>query len=188
MIFILLVLLAVGVSAAVVYKIYFTKKSDEKVYIKQDLQNIILAEEVIRFSYDFIPEVYNSMILFNNQIILLENEIKRLSALGEQFPDQIKISEKEMKSLEKEKTKLKQTYEKLEKRVESLYVSYRVNQETGIQQIEEQKKDIIESVNNALAPSLELTRRLTLPEEKIPDGFLKGTLYKIRKKVNTVIK
>jgi len=194
-IFACLILAAVGVSASVVYKIYFAKKSsvekivEKRVYVKQTLPNIILAEEVIRFTYDFIPEVYDSLVLFNSQMILFENEIKRLTALGEQFPDQVKISEKERKSFEKEQTKLKQTYEKLEKKVEALYVSYRVNQETGIKQIEEQKKDIINSINDALAPALELTRRLKIvPEEKIPEGFVKGTIYKIKKKLFALIK
>lgn len=190
MLLIFLVFVAVGIAAFVVYKIYFVKKSgDQRVYIQQELPNIILAEEVVRFTYDFIPELYDSMILFNNEVILLEQEIKRLAAIGEQFPDQIKISEKEMKLFEKEKTKLQQTYEKLEKRIEALYVAYRVNQETGVQQIEEQKQDIIQSTKDALAPSLELTKRLQLtPEEKIPDGFVKATIYKIRQKINTLMK
>lgn len=188
LIFPLLVIVAVGVAASVVYRIYFTKKSVDRVYVKQELPNIILAEEVIRFTYDLMPEFYNSIILFNGEMILMENEIKRLTALGEQFPDQVKISEKEMKTFEKEKNKLQQTYEKLEKRVEALYVSYRVNQESGIQQIQEQKNDITQSVNDAMAPVLELTKRLTPTEEKIPAGLVKGTIYKIKKKLNTLIK
>ncbi|MBF0113340.1 MAG: hypothetical protein HQK74_11505 [Desulfamplus sp.] len=194
LIFVMLALISLGVAGFVVYKIYFTKKDVkkvERVYVKKELPNIILAEEIIRFTYDFIPEFYDSSVLFNDEIITIENEIKRLDALGKQFPDQIKIAEKEIKVLEKEKSKLKQTYEKLEKKVEALYVSYRVNQESGFQQIQEQKNEIVASAKDALTPVLGLTKRIHLmseAESKAPEGFVKGTIYKIKKKINTLIK
>lgn len=190
-IIVLFLILSISTASFVVYKIYFSKKNNEKVYVKQDMPNIILAEEVVKFSYDFIPEFYNSMIIFNSSIIMLENEIKRLASLGEQFPDQVKITEKEMKSIEKEKDKLKQTYEKLEKRVESLYVSYKVNQEAGSQQIQEQRSDIVASSKDALTPVLDLTNRIlsmSQADKNIPQGFVKGTIYKIKQKINGLMK
>ncbi len=185
---VLLALISVGIAAFIVYKLYFTKKSGdrvERVYVQQQLSNVTLAEEVIRFSFDFLPEFYDATTLFNSEIIVLENEVNRLTALGEKFPDQIKIAEKEIKVIEKEKSKLKQTYEKLEKRVEALYVSYRVNQELGVQQIEEQKSDITSAVKEALAPVLELTKRIKMmPEYKLkePESFLDKIISKIRRK------
>ncbi|MBF0204051.1 MAG: hypothetical protein HQK67_06980, partial [Desulfamplus sp.] len=184
LLFVFLVLTSLGIASFVVYKIYFVKKVDVSGYVQQELPNVTIAEEVIKFTYDFIPELYNSIILFNSEVILIENEIKRLTAIGEKFPDQIKISEKEMKNWEKEKNKLKQTYEKIGKRAEALYVSYRVNQEAGALQIQEQKNDITQSAKDALAPVLELTRRLKIvPKETIPEGFVQGTIYKMRKKI-----
>ncbi|MBF0572985.1 MAG: hypothetical protein HQK69_04415 [Desulfamplus sp.] len=188
-IFVILVFISVGVAAFVVYKIYFTKKVPQVVkreYVKKELPNIILAEEVIRFSFDLLPEFYDAAIIFNDSLITLESEIKRLNEIGKQFPDQIKIAEKEIKVIEKEKTKLKQTYDKLEKKVEALYVSYKVNQESGIKQIEEQKNEIFTSSKDALAPVLELTKRIYAMEasaSKEPEGFLKKAIYKIRKKI-----
>ncbi|MBF0234279.1 MAG: hypothetical protein HQK65_14765, partial [Desulfamplus sp.] len=133
--------------------------------------------------------LYDYMIIFNSEIIILENELKRLAALGEKFPDQIKITEKEINSIEKEKTKLQQTYEKLQKRVESLYVSYRTNQETGAQQIQEQKNDIVQISKDALTPTLEITNRIKASvQEKIPEGFVNETIYKVRKKINSLLK
>ncbi|MBF0379148.1 MAG: hypothetical protein HQK72_16960 [Desulfamplus sp.] len=187
--FIMLVFISVGIASFVVYKIYFTKKVTQVVkreYIKKELPNIILAEEVIRFSFDLLPEFYDSTIIFNDSVIALENEVKRLNELGKQFPDQIKIAEKEIKVIEKENTKLKQTYEKLEKKVEALYVSYKVNQESGIKQIEEQKNEIFTSSKDALAPVLELTKRIYAmgaAESKEPEGFVKKAIYKIRQKI-----
>ncbi|MBF0302935.1 MAG: hypothetical protein HQK73_07835 [Desulfamplus sp.] len=191
--FLLLTLISVGIAAFVVYKIYFTKKDAgvvERIYVQQELSNVILAEEVIRFSFDFLPEFYEATVLFNSEIILLENEVKRLTALGEKFPDQIKIAEKEIKLIEKEKSKLKQTYDKLEKRVEALYVSYQVNQESGFQQIKEQKNDISTGAKEALSPVLELTKRIRMIAEaapKAPEGFIKGNIYKIRKQIEKLI-
>lgn len=194
LIIVLFLLISVGIAGFVVYKIYFSKKADgppPRVYVKRELPNVILAEEIIRFTYDFIPEFYESTVLFNDQILILANEIKRLTALGKQFPDQIKIAEKEIKVIEKESNKLKQTYEKLEKRVEALYVSYRVNQEAGFQQIEAQKVDISAGAKESLTPVLELTKRIQTmvqSETKPPEGFVKGTIYKVRQKINSLIK
>ncbi|MBF0467944.1 MAG: hypothetical protein HQK61_03530, partial [Desulfamplus sp.] len=190
-VFLVLTLLAVGVAGFVVYKIYFSKKSGdkEKIYVQQELANVLLAEEVIRFTYDFIPELYDYMIIFNSEVIILENELKRLAALGEQFPDQIKITDKEINSIEKEKTKLQQTYEKLQKRIESLYVSYRTNQETGAQQIQEQKNDIVQTSKDALTPVLEITNRIKASfQEKIPEGFVNETIFKVRKKIKAYLR
>ncbi|MBF0228894.1 MAG: hypothetical protein HQK63_04790 [Desulfamplus sp.] len=189
LLFIMLVFISVGVAAFVVYKIYFIPKNTQGVkreYAKKELPNIILAEEVVRFSFDLLPEFYDSTIIFNDSVIALENEVKRLNELGKQFPDQIKIAEKEIKIIEKEKTKLKQTYEKLEKKVEALYVSYKVNQESGIKQIEEQRNEIFTSSKDALAPVLELTKRIyamSAAESKEPEGFFKKAIYKIRQKI-----
>ncbi|MBF0390107.1 MAG: hypothetical protein HQK71_08410 [Desulfamplus sp.] len=190
--FVLLGLLSVGIAGFVVYKLYFSKKDGaevKRVYVQKELKNVILAEEVIRFSFNLLPEFYEYTLIFNDQIVTLEDEVNRLKALGEQFPDQIKIAEKEINLLEKEKNKLKQSYEKLEKKVEALYVSYRVNQEAGLQQIEEQKNEIFTTAKEAITPLLEITDRIKLfTQEKIPEGFIKGTTYKIRKKIDSFMK
>lgn len=186
--FVLLAIISLCIAGFVVYKLYFTKKDGvpaQRVYVQQELANVILDEEVIKFSFDFLPQFYDSTVLFNSEIILLEKEIKRLTSIAEKFPDQIKIAEKEIKLLEKEKGKLQQTYEKLEKRVEALYVSYKVNQESGFEQIEEQKNDIYTGAKEALEPVSEITKRVRLmlaAEVEQPKGFINETIYKIKKK------
>ncbi len=181
---IFILLLAVGVAGFVVYGIYFKTNDTEQGYVKRELANITLPEEIIRFSYDFMPNLYNSLITFNNEVILLEKEIERITALAEQYPAQKKIAEKEIKIWEKEKDKLKKAYEKLEKKVEALYVSYRVSKDSGLQLIDEQKIELSQSALDALTGSLALTARLKIvPIEHIPEGFVQGNLYKAKKKI-----
>ncbi|WP_139786644.1 hypothetical protein [Desulfamplus magnetovallimortis] len=185
MIFILMLLAAVAIAGFVVYRIYF-KKADTATagYAQQELVNITLPEEILRFSYDFMPAIYDSLRTFNSEVILLENEIERIKAIAEQYPDQKKIAEKEIKIWEKEKDKMKKAYEKIETKVEALYVSYRVNQDAGLQLVDEQKAEIAQSAQDALTGSLALTERLkTVAPEVIPEGFVKGNIYKIKKKI-----
>lgn len=183
--FILLFFLAVGTAGAVVYVIYFHKSASDQGYVTRELANITLPEEILHFSYDFMPEFYTSLITFNSEVILLEQEIERIAALAEQYPDQKKIAEKEIKIWEKEKAKLKKAYEKLEKKQEALYVLYRVNKDSGLQRIDEQKSELSKSAQDALTGSMALTARLKLMStEEIPEGFVKGTLYKVKKKIS----
>ena len=179
--FILLFLGAVGVAVAVVYRIYFVK--DENAYAKKELEHVTLGDEIMRFTYDLLPEIYEILLNFNKEVILLNGEIQRIKAIGDAYPDQIKIAEKELKIWEKTKTSMLKSFTKIEQQVESLYVLYRINNEQGLAQIKEMQKDIIQSAREALVPSLELTKRLKIvPVENIPQGFIKGNIYKIKKK------
>jgi len=182
--FILLLLLAVAIAGFVVYRIYFQKVDPDSGYRQQELVNITLPEEIIQFSHDFMPLLYDSLITFNSEVLLLEKEIERITALAEQYPDQKKIADKEIKIWKKEKDKLKKAYEKLETKVEALYVSYRVNKETGFQLIDEQNSELTQSAQDALTGSMALTARLKLViPEQIPEGFVQGNLYKVKKKI-----
>ena len=189
LLFIFLALLSISIAGFVVYKIYFNA-SDEGVvqYHERELAHVALPEEIIRFSFDFMPPIYDLIIIYNTQVALMEQEITRIGSVAEEYPNQKKIAEKEQKIWSKERDKLTKVYEKLEKKIEALYVSYRVNREAGIQQINEQQEEIAKSLQEALTAPMELTQRLESTEvEIVPDGFIGGNIYKIKKMISNLM-
>jgi hypothetical protein len=97
--FIVFLLLAVtGASSFLVYKMYFVPpKASIVKYIKLDLPHIKLHEEMVKFVFDTFPDLYLSIITFNNEVISLDNEITRIEEIASKYPEQKKITEKEKK-------------------------------------------------------------------------------------------
>lgn len=189
LLFIFLALLSISIAGFVVYRIYFSAPEEEVgiQYTEMELSYVAIPEEIVRFTFDFIPPLYELILVYNQQMMLLDQEIERIGSVGEQYPNQKKIAEKEQKIWIKEKEKLAKFYEKLEKRVEALYVSYRVNREAGIQQINEQQEELTKSLQDALTTPMELTQRLeSIEVEVIPEGFIGGNVYKVKKMISNL--
>ncbi|MCF6247640.1 MAG: hypothetical protein L3J69_09790 [Desulfobacula sp.] len=180
----LLVLLAVCVSAFVVYKFWFLPKQSEDmapVYKKLELAHINLPDEMLEFCFDNFPDLYTAMRQFNREIDLFEKEIERIEQISLTYPDQKKISEKEKKSWIKAKDTLKKTFLKVEKPVKETYVLFRVNKKSGFVQIDEKRKELTQIAQSALVPAQKMTKKLK-QIEVVPEGLIKGTLYKLKKK------
>ena len=181
---ILLVLIAVGASSYIVYTLYFGSKdstSQKAVYEKIELNHINLPEEMLKFSFYYFPDLYAAMITFNSEINLFDNEIARIDAIAQTYPDQKKIADKEKKIWEKSKKGLQKVFLKIEKPVKETYVLFRVNKEQGLFQIEAKNKELTELAQSALTAARELTQKLK-SNENIPQGFIKGNIYKLKKK------
>ncbi|RLC25747.1 MAG: hypothetical protein DRH93_00975 [Deltaproteobacteria bacterium] len=181
---ILLVLIAVGASSYIVYTLYFGSKdstSQKAVYEKIELNHINLPEEMLKFSFDYFPDLYAAMITFNSEINLFNNEIARIDAIAQTYPDQKKIADKEKKIWEKSKKGLQKVFLKIEKPVKETYVLFRVNKEQGLFQIEAKNKVLTELAQSALTAARELTQKLK-SNQNIPQGFIKGNIYKLKKK------
>ncbi len=181
---ILLVIIAVGASGFVAYTMYFTSSDpfdpDAK-YEIMDLEHINLPTEMMEFTFKHFREVYLSMIVFNKEINLLNREIERIDAIAKKYPDQIKIADKEKKVWEKVKKTLEKTIIKIEKPIKELYVLLSVNQEQGMEKIEAKKDELSELAINALQSANEKTLKLK-PKDIVPQGFIKGNIYKLKKK------
>jgi len=181
---ILLVLIAVGASSYVVYTLYFTKKnpgSQKATYTILELNHINLPEEMLKFSFEYFPDLYAAMITFNSEINLFDNEIARIDAIAQKYPDQKKIAAKEKKTWEKAKAALQKVFLKIEKPVKATYVLFRVNKDQGLAQIEDKNKELTELAQTALTAAQELTKKLK-PIENVPQGLIKGSIYKLKKK------
>jgi len=180
----LMILSVVGVSGYFAYTWFTTSKdpaSQEPVYTKIDLPHLALPEEMLKFSFTHFPDLYVAMITFNHQIDLFDNEISRIDAIAQKYPEQKKIAEKEKKSWEKAKKSLQKTFLKIEKPVKETYVLFQVNTELGLAQIKLKNKELTQLAQNALVPAQEVTRNLKATEE-VPQGIIKGTYYKLKKK------
>ena len=179
-----LILVALGASSFVIYRLYFAPKDPESLktqYRKLELKHINLPEEMIRFCFDHFPDLYAAILTCNAEITLMDKEIARIDAIAKQYPEQGKIAEKEKAVLEKAKINLQKGFLKIEKPVKEIYVLFRVNPEQAMIQINEKNKELTELAGAALAPAQELTQKIP-SEEAPPQGLIKGTLYKLKKK------
>ncbi|MFH2091211.1 MAG: hypothetical protein ABIJ31_02505 [Pseudomonadota bacterium] len=181
---ILMVLIAIGGSGFAVYTLYLTPgKSDTKTvkYKKIQLNHVELPDEILKFSFQYLPDLYTAMVTYNVETDLIDAQILRIQAIGQKYPDQIKITDKEKQTWEKTRDKLENTFLKIQKPVKEIYVLFRVNKEQGLIQIDTRQAELIELANTALAPVQELTGKLK-SEEKVPEGLINSTLYKLKKK------
>jgi len=179
-----LLLLSLGASSLVVYKFYFAPKDPESLkatYQKLELKHINLPEEMVRFCFDYLPDIYAAILSCNAQISLMDKEISRINDIAKKYPEQGKIAEKEIAVWDKTKINLQKGFLKIEKAVKEIYVLFRVNKEQAMIQINEKNKELTELAGAALAPAQELTKT-SREEETPPQGLIQGTLYKLKKK------
>jgi len=183
-IIIILVLTAAGASGYVVYSIYFTTKdplAPDAKYKTVELEHINLPAEMMEFTFKNFRGLYLSIIDINKEINLLNSEIERIDAIAKKYPDQKKIADKEKKIWEKVKKTLEKIIIKIETPIKKLYVLVSVNPEQGMAQIEEKRDELSEIAANALKSANEKTLKLK-PKDIVPDGFIKGNIYKLKKK------
>ncbi len=183
---ILLLLIALGASGFVVYKFYFAPQDPEAQVIKYqraELKHIKLPEEMVRFSFNHFPDLYTDMLRYNNEIDLFISEIARIDAVAVKYPDQKKIADNEKKIWTKGKTKLEKSFIKIEKPVKETFVMFQVNKELGLALVEEKNKDLVATSQEAIKAAQELTQKLKT-EEVVPEGFINGTIYKLKKLKN----
>ncbi len=181
--FLFLVLGAIGAAGFFVYSTYFTKPDpNQRIYSPVALSHVNLPQEMLKFSFDHFPDVYDSLIIFNNEVNLFDREIQRIEAISAQYPEQKKITDSQKKVWDKGKNTLKKEFLKLEKPIKETYVLYRVNQTQGQTQIQERSKDLSDMARAALKTAQEQTAPLKAMSSKAPEGLIKGTLFNLKKK------
>jgi flagellar basal body-associated protein FliL len=183
-IFILLMVLgAIGASSFLIYTLYFTQKGPgNRVYQKIALPHVKLPQEMLTFSFNHFPDLYDSLVNFNTQITLFNREIQRIDAIGQRYPEQKKITDTEKKVLEKGKNVLLKTFSKLEKPIKEIYVLFQVDDAQGLARIEEKEQELTDMAQAALEAAQEQTKRIKAHAPQAPKGIFQGTLYKLKKK------
>lgn len=182
LVFIVLILGAVGGAGFFVYTTYFTEPDPNiRVYKPLELAHVNLPPEMVEFSFDKFPLFYEALVAYNGEINLFDREIARIEAIGEQYPDQKKIADSQKKIWEKGKNTLIKGFAKLEKPVKETYVLYQVNQTQGEARIAEKTDDLTSTAQEAVKVSREQTAVLKAMTPKEPEGVIQGTIEKIKK-------
>lgn len=180
--FLIVTLLAVLASAGFAGYTFFFKKETGRTYTAQDLPHVNLPREMVKFSFENLPDLYGAFVRFNKEITLLDGEIERIETIGATYPDQADIANKEKKTWADARKKSVKSFAKIEKSVKALYVTFQVNPASGKARVEEEKTVLATSANTALEPVTALTNRIKATEEEVPRGLVKGTLHKLKKK------
>ncbi len=164
--------------------VYFFKKNqpDVRVYVSQPLAHVKLPDEMLKFTFDTMPDIYDSLVVYNEEVNYFDGEIQRIQSIGDQYPDQKKIADKEMRVWEKNRRNLVKVFSKLEKPIKESYVLYLVNTDQGMALVKEKKDELSTSAQAALDISRAQTQPIKDRAPKVPEGFVQGTIYKLKKK------
>lgn len=165
------------------YTFFFKPKGPEqRVYKAVPLAHLTLPKEMLKFTFTHFPDLYDAFIQYETEVSLFENEIQRIDAIAAKYPEQQKIADRQKKIWEKGKNTLLKEFAKLEKPVKETFVLYQVNPKQGQEQIDSTAKDLSTSAQDALKAAQELTEQIKAMTPKAPEGMIRGTLYKLKKK------
>lgn len=155
----MLALLAVLVLTAgagfVGYKVWIAK-----VKPRTALFGMKMNADLLNFSHQKTPDLYHLLISLDDAIILIDKEQAWLKQIEKQFPDQKQIILEENESLKKNQQDLVTTLTAAGKDVETIYVTYIIDQRRGIALIEKQKYELKKQLSEALKSIAPLIARL----------------------------
>ena len=127
---------------------------------QKDLSKSRLNADIVTFTFQAIPSIYSGLVKLNNEILLIDNELKRLKKIETKYPRQQRIVAIEKENWKKIQRNLFKELGVLEKDIEKIYVTYLVNKEKGKTLIKEKTKPIFSAIKNAIKTSTPHTRRL----------------------------
>jgi len=179
--FITLIILVIIVGAGGFLISQYLKYKSE-IENEQALEHIALKTEILLFTSSKLPDIHADLVKLNYEIRAVDREISRIIHMEKDFPQQKKIILSEKKTWEKTRKELAATLLKLESEIEALYVTYRINPEKGLVQIEDKKADLSKMAKEILDNTREQTARLEAPGEKSFIGTLKEKF--ITKQIN----
>lgn len=179
-----LVLPAIAAAAAWVgYAWFFTDRGEKTPeYANIQMSHVSLPEEMRRFCFAQMHELYEALVAYNNTITLFDHEIARITEIGRQYPEQKKIADAEKKIWERSKQTLENAFSRIEDTVKQMYVLFQVNEEEGLAMIQERKDDLVTAAQDALAPAMDQAGKITHQPSREPEGFIQRLFYKLKKK------
>ena len=179
-----LVLPALAAAAAWVGHAWFFTGTGEKLpeYKNIPMPHVSLPEEMRRFCFEQMPDLYKAFVAYNDTVTLFDHEIARIAEIGENYPEQKKIADAEKKVWKRSKDRLLNAFSKIEDTVKQMYVLFQVNEEQGLAMIQEKNDDLVSTAQDALAPARDQAGRITHQPSQEPEGFIQGLFYKLKKK------
>jgi hypothetical protein len=158
-IIIFVLLLMLGAGGYFGYTQFYLKRNAGASFTT-DLPHISLKEEVLLATYEKLPDVYFGLVDINNELLVINREIERLSDLEKEYPQQVDIISAEKNTWNSVRKDMTNSTGSLEKEIETLYVAYRVNPEKGQRRIDEKKAQLVAAINKTLQDSRVKTQRL----------------------------
>ncbi len=166
-----------------VFYFFFYHPDTALVYPEKKMAHVSLPDEMLRFCFANMPDVYDSLAEYDKDIQAFDQEIQRIVAVGEKYPDQARITDKEKKVWEKSRAVLEKSFTKIQKTIREYYVLCQVNVQDGTRVVEEQKEELAKMAASFLEPAnAQLMKLDTGEKEAVPEGFFARQIYKIKKK------
>lgn len=157
--------------------VFFLKKNTPKIkYAEREYKNLDMPEEMIRYTFDVLPELYVEIAALNDEIDKMDSEIKRLEEIENKYPKQKKIPSSEKKNIERLKKTALSAITKIGKDVETAFVMSLVEDIKGKEYAGEKKAELLQTAKEALT-------QIRGPEPEKKDGGdqePKGLLGKIK--------
>lgn len=173
----------VAAAAWVGYAWFFTDQGEKTPeYINIQMPHVSLPEEMRRFCFNQMPDLYSAFVAYNDTVTVFDHEIARIAEIGKRYPEQKKIADAEKMVWERSKDRLINAFSKIEDTVKQMYVLFQVNEEQGLSMIEEKNDDLVNTAQDALAPARDQAGNITHHPSQEPEGFIQGLFYTLKKK------
>lgn len=164
---------------------FFLKKGKEQIkYSKKEYKNLAIPEEMIKFTFDVLPNLYVELGKLNDEVDIMDAEIKRLEEIETKYPKQKKIPTSEKKNIERLKKGTQTAISKIEKEIETAFVMSLVEEPKGRQYAKERQPDLEQLAKDSLAQIKGTEPEKTEDAEEEPTGFMGKikSLFKKKKK------
>ena len=172
----------IAAGAWVGYAWFFTDQGAKTPeYTTIQMPHVSLPEEMRRFCFDRMPELYSAFVTYNETVALFDHEIARIAEIGGKYPEQKRIADAEKKVWERAKDRLMRSFSRIEDTVKQMYVLFKVNQEQGLAMIQEKNDDLVSSAQDALAPARDQAGNITQPPSQKPEGIIQGVFHTLKK-------
>jgi len=167
---IILLVVALTVAAAMVAAEGLSRK---KMVASEALTKVRLNPDILSFAYQTMPNIYRGLVGCNDQILLIDKELQRLTDIESEFPRQKVIIDAERANWTSLQKTLFTVLSRVEKAVEKIYVTHLINPDRGKVLVEKEETPLMEAVNKALDASEPKIRRLRVEKKKTVLDLLK---------------
>ncbi len=116
--------------------------------------------EVMQFTYRFMPKAHAMIILLDDDIALMDSEIKRLASIAKKFPLQKDLVSQQLKLIEETRSKAASSLDAVLAEINTIYVTWLIDPIRGKRTLADKRLDLIKSMAATRRSSARLMARL----------------------------
>ncbi len=124
------------------------------------LNSVKVKPEVMEFLYRFIPKAHALAVVLDDDITLMDSEIKRLEAIAKKFPEQKALISEQLQRIEKTRRKTAAELNSALEQINTIYVSWLIDPIRGKKVLLKKRLDLIKSMAALRKSSAKLMARL----------------------------